>query len=753
MVEEADPRGALEASDVAPATTKAVAVARMYFLGNRVVEPLGPGSKEKRSALEAIGSFVDLDLTSTPGKVECGRLIAERVGVTWDGTCYSSGDTITLIGLNRLIGGAVSWHMASGRRPVRSLLRELETVNPARRSDDKMEDETMAVDLSEIEENIAGHLRVLAEPSPSPEGVTPVEGMELATQAIKIADGSWRSAVMAVQGWLHLPRELDDTSGPDFDRSLADLLGAQAHDQEEFFGKLQERLERAVELRERFLEDLNEESEGAATRETASARWSSAWDDIEDTEEAETGGPIKARADVWPIAQFRQYAIDGALNLNPSYQRADVWPTSDAQQLIESILRGIPLPSVIILQRSGENGETFEIVDGKQRLTAILRFTASHPTALAKVAEKAQEWSAPEAISLFESDYPAFRKLWHEHERSRLTASVEKELYFPFPLRPGNVPALSGELEQVRGRYYSEIRHIVIESTGGRRKIQSLFEAVSDYRIPVILYQEATSRQVHEVFSLYNRQGKHLNAEEIRNAAFHELDLMRALLVTAGDTKVPEEVAPFLADVVEELSSTRRNLVAYGFGDAGYKRTKTISWVAAALLLDDDKIDSRSTATHINNLLKRVQDSRNDPLRARDRVADLMKLLDKAVDAHAAMPDEAWAPSFKNSQSRGRWQELQLVAALIALAAAGAVHGQRLDDVVDEAMEHIRDRSAQWKRPEKTQSKEQWRFIGQVVRDLLGVLGVDLEGAHEALRSRFGSSGLRVLTNLAADSA
>ena len=88
------------------ATSKAEAVARMYALGRQPAEPLGPGSKEKRSALEALGRAVGLDLTETPGKVECGRRIAAAVGATWDAECYSRGDTITLTGLNRLLEGA-----------------------------------------------------------------------------------------------------------------------------------------------------------------------------------------------------------------------------------------------------------------------------------------------------------------------------------------------------------------------------------------------------------------------------------------------------------------------------------------------------------------------------------------------------------------------------------------------------------------------------------------------------------------------
>ena len=52
----------------------------------------------------------------------------------------------------------------------------------------------------------------------------------------------------------------------------------------------------------------------------------------------------------------------------------------------------------------------------------------------------------------------------------------------------------------------------------------------------MITYKQVTSEQIHEVFSLYNKQGKHLNAEEIRNALYHHLAFMKALVVTAGDS-------------------------------------------------------------------------------------------------------------------------------------------------------------------------------------------------------------------------
>lgn len=736
------------------ARSKPVATARMYFLGNRVAEPLGPGSKEKKSALVALGTFVGLDLENVSGKQECGRRIAEKIDVPWDSDCYSAGDTITLEGLNRLVDGVVDAHIRSGAKPVRSFVRDLMTLNPAPRWDDREDDDV--ADLTEIEQNIAEAISELASDGPSPIGVDTSRAREVSASRVSIDDGTWRTPLAAVQGWLHLPAAIDDSDGASFDRSLSRSLGVLEAEAgtSVLFERLQERLERAVAQRQMFIDVMDNESEGSATLESASAEWEASWGEVEEGEEAESAGPIKAEAATWPIAQFRQYAMDGEMDLNPSYQRADVWPTADAQLLIESVLRGIPLPSVILLQRNTDDGDRYEIVDGKQRLTSLLRFTGAHPKAIATVEAKAEVWGeSPEDMrALFASDYPRYKKAWRKHEATNLTAKQEKELYFPFALRAGEVPTLSGDLEQLRGRYYSDIKSVAVQIGNAKKKIRALFEEVSDYRIPVIVYFEATSRQIHEVFSLYNKQGKHLNAEEIRNAAFHELDFMRALLATGGDTDGIDRVAPFLEPVWDDVQSTGKALAnpngPYGLPDAGYKRTKALSWVAAALLLEDDRASTRSTTAHVNNLLKRIQDSPSDPLRSTQRVTQVMVMLDAAVDAHQETPPEAWAPKFRNSLSSARWQELQLVASLVALAAASTVLGDDLSDRVDDVAEDLQTASRRWKRPTKTQSTQQWQFIGGVVKEFLELLQVDPAEADKTIRARFGSSGLRGLVGL-----
>ena len=213
----------------------------------------------------------------------------------------------------------------------------------------------------------------------------------------------------------------------------------------------------------------------------ARPRWAARWDEVGEDEEVEGSGTIHAEADTWPITEFIGHAENGELNLSPSFQRADVWPTTTSQQLIESILRGIPLPSIIILDKvdPATGSTSYEVVDGKQRLTSILRFTGRHPVAVEMVEAKAAEWDEPNLLTTFQNDYPAFKKIWKKKSPDRLTAQVERSLYFPFPLRSGDlVKPLSGALEPLRGKYYCQIRDLGIPLLGGDAQGQVTVRAV-----------------------------------------------------------------------------------------------------------------------------------------------------------------------------------------------------------------------------------------------------------------------------------
>lgn len=61
------------------------------------------------------------------------------------------------------------------------------------------------------------------------------------------------------------------------------------------------------------------------------------------------------------------------LFVNRRYQRKLVWTLTEKQKLVDSILRSYPIPAILIAERTASPG-TYEIIDGLQRLHAIVSF-------------------------------------------------------------------------------------------------------------------------------------------------------------------------------------------------------------------------------------------------------------------------------------------------------------------------------------------------------------------------------------------
>jgi hypothetical protein len=90
-----------------PAGSKIEAVTRISRLTESPAEWLGPGSKEHKSVLVNLADRllpgVALDRSS---KTRMARDIAHRLDVTWTDMCCSTGETISLEGLNTILAGA-----------------------------------------------------------------------------------------------------------------------------------------------------------------------------------------------------------------------------------------------------------------------------------------------------------------------------------------------------------------------------------------------------------------------------------------------------------------------------------------------------------------------------------------------------------------------------------------------------------------------------------------------------------------------
>lgn len=84
------------------------------------------------------------------------------------------------------------------------------------------------------------------------------------------------------------------------------------------------------------------------------------------------------RSESYPmsIGELINLYESGEILINPDFQRYFRWTNTQKSRLIESILLGIPIPSIFVFQR--EDG-IWELVDGLQRISTLIQFMSKLP--------------------------------------------------------------------------------------------------------------------------------------------------------------------------------------------------------------------------------------------------------------------------------------------------------------------------------------------------------------------------------------
>ncbi len=79
---------------------------------------------------------------------------------------------------------------------------------------------------------------------------------------------------------------------------------------------------------------------------------------------------------VYSVADYMEWKASEQLVLSPRFQRRDVWTETARSYLMDTIIRGLPIPKVFIRQKiEPSTGRSIrEVVDGQQRLKTILSF-------------------------------------------------------------------------------------------------------------------------------------------------------------------------------------------------------------------------------------------------------------------------------------------------------------------------------------------------------------------------------------------
>jgi hypothetical protein len=89
--------------------------------------------------------------------------------------------------------------------------------------------------------------------------------------------------------------------------------------------------------------------------------------------------PITTQKTIFKVSDFLSWQRSGSLVLSPQFQRNSVWKSGTKSYLIDTIVRGFPIP-IIFLRDRLTDFKTFEpkreVVDGQQRLRTVIAYVA-----------------------------------------------------------------------------------------------------------------------------------------------------------------------------------------------------------------------------------------------------------------------------------------------------------------------------------------------------------------------------------------
>ena len=488
--------------------------------------------------------------------------------------------------------------------------------------------------------------------------------------------------------------------------------------------------------------------------------WLEEWEITED--EKEIIEPVNAVTTTWAIDNFADKARKNDLDTDPIYQREFVWNNAQCQMLINSILMGIPLPSIILHEIKKDGKSSYQIIDGKQRLTTILRFIGAYPkgldfmkTKINGLIQASKENSILRGPTLnrdavistllsgkddtgvwSEKVVPRFKK-WARSKKYGLISTEDKnakKTMLPFPLRKDEFHG-SAELEQLNKKYYHEIRDIEITVLDKKVPVSDIFEnGSSEYRIPVIIYDHKTkANQIRRVFKRYNTQGAKLNATEVNNAAYQELRSMRLNLALS---RIRPERGEELVEGVYDDYLKHPSLDVEGLYNSWNLSSKRFEWAkinSVILSILHQRIPKKNNGKHnypsTAGLIKQYFNSEEvDQKMTIERMKKIAKFYSKASNSllNPLLSEEFLEnPIFYHKSSPSNWSQptaISIMVAAILCESEGINIGEKIEseDIWENFSEFVSSNESLG----QTQADGQWRYYAKIISEFCEIFGL-----------------------------
>lgn len=91
---------------------------------------------------------------------------------------------------------------------------------------------------------------------------------------------------------------------------------------------------------------------------------------------------VDVQSSNFSVRELARMVAEGELNISPEYQRLFRWDNDSESRLIESLMLGLPVPSVFVATNPDF---TLEVVDGLQRLSTLVHFLDADPEDLQRI--------------------------------------------------------------------------------------------------------------------------------------------------------------------------------------------------------------------------------------------------------------------------------------------------------------------------------------------------------------------------------
>lgn len=167
------------------------------------------------------------------------------------------------------------------------------------------------------------------------------------------------------------------------------------------------------------------------------------------------------------IANFWESYLLNKYDFDPAYQRKSVWSDEKQSFFIDSIFKNFPIPPIFLHQKIDDavGKTTYDIIDGKQRLTSIIRF--------------------------INNEIP-------------ISSELETQFYD----------------ERIAGVYFKDL---------DKRELIDYKKRFWRYVIPIEYIDTSNKTIIDNIFDRLNRNGEPLTGQELRKSKYHDSALLKAI--------------------------------------------------------------------------------------------------------------------------------------------------------------------------------------------------------------------------------